>query len=272
MPVKGEIYNMEAGPIIDRICGFSKALSEDVRVRMLMCLQGGALSLQHFVDILGLAPSTVSKHLHVLEDAGLVVSKRTGRWRLYQWPEREGHETTLALLDWMARAVKEDLILQADTARRAVTIQINPPPVVETDVRRVLFLCTGNSCRSQMAEAILREKGGPAFEVVSAGVAPRNIPPMTFEVMKEIGIDISGQKPKTVMDFIGRVHFDYLITVCPVAEEHVPVFPGVTRRLHWPVPDPVEVVGNDEQKMRIFRQARDQLDAYITNWIHTDPH
>lgn len=82
---------MDAGTIINRICVFSKALSEDVRVRILMCLQGGELSLQHFVDIFGLAPSTVFKHLHVLEDAGLVVSKRTEGWRLYQWPERAGH-------------------------------------------------------------------------------------------------------------------------------------------------------------------------------------
>lgn len=263
---------METGIIISKICGFSKALSEDVRVRMLVCLQGGPLGLHHFVDIFGLAPSTVSKHLHVLEDAGLAVSRREGRWRLYQWPERKDHETTVELLDWMVRAVQDDPVLRVDAARRAVAIQNNPLPEMKSDVRRVLFLCTGNSCRSQMAEGLLRTKGGPAFEVISAGVAPRDIPPMTHEVMREIGIDISGQKPKSVMDYIGRVHFDYLITVCPVADEHTPVFPGATRRLHWPVPDPVAAIGTDEQKMHVFRQVRDQLDAAVSGWIQTAVH
>ncbi len=260
---------METGIIINRICGFSKALSENVRVRILVCLQGGPLGLHHFVDIFELAPSTVSKHLHVLEDAGLSVSRREGRWRLYEWPDRKDHETTVALLDWMVRAVQEDPVLQADASRRAVTIQNNPLPEIKSDPKRVLFLCTGNSCRSQMAEGFLRAKGSPTFEVFSAGVTPREIPLMTHQVMREIGIDISGQKPENVMNYIGRVHFEYLITVCPVADNHMPVFPGATRRIHWPIPDPVAAIGTDEEKMHVFRQVRDQLDAAVSNWLQT---
>lgn len=222
--------------------------------------------MNHFVDIFELAPSTLSKHLHILEYVGLAVSIRQGRWRLYQWPGEGGDKTILSLLKWLAESVSDDPVLQADSARRAVAVQTNPAPALKTDVTRVLFLCTGNSCRSQMAEALLRSKGDRRFEAASAGVAPRDIPPLTLEVMKEIGIDISGQRPKSVMEVIGKTHFDYLITVCSMAEQHTPVFPGVTQRLHWPMIDPIEAAGTDEDKKRVFRQVRDQLNAKILEW------
>ncbi len=260
---------METGLIVNRICGFSKALSEKIRLRMIVCLQGGPLGLHHFVDIFELAPSTVSKHLHVLGDAGLALSRRKGRWRLYEWPDRNNHEAAVELLEWVVRAVQDDPILQTDAARRAVAVQNNPLPEIKFNHKRVLFLCTGNSCRSQMAEGLLRAKGSPMFEVFSAGITPKEIPLMTHEVMREIGIDISGQQSKSVMEYIGKVHFDYLITVCPTAEEHTPVFPGATHRFYWPVPDPVAAIGNKEQTMRMFRQVRDQLDASVAGWMQT---
>jgi arsenate reductase len=118
-----------------------------------------------------------------------------------------------------------------------------------------------------MAEALLREKGGPGFVVESAGMNPREILPLTVSVMDEIGIDIRKQKPKSVMNYIGTTHFDYLITVCPSAEAHLPVFPGVTHRLHWPMPDPVQVKGNAGRKKKVFRQVRDQLEKKIADWL-----
>jgi len=252
---------------ITRISEFAKALSEEIRVRMLMCVQGGPLGLQHFVDIFEMAPSTLSKHLHILESAGLLVSNRQGRWRLYRWPEKDADPTTDLLLDWLAGGAGPDPVLETDAARRAVAVQTNPVAPTPGDPTRVLFLCTGNSCRSQMAEALLRARGGARFEAASAGVTPREIPALTTEVMREAGIDIAHQRPKSVMEFIGKTHFDYLITVCGMAEEHTPVFPGVTRRLHWPVDDPAEAEGTKKQRIKEFRRARDQLDARITTWI-----
>ncbi len=234
---------------------------------MLLCLQGGPLGLQHFVDIFQLAPSTLSKHLHMLENSGLAVSVRQGRHRLYRWPDANCDETTGSLLAWLKTASSRDPSLQVDAARRAVALQTNPLPDFKSAVTRVLFLCTRNSCRSQMAEALLRARGGPRFQVASAGVSPREIPPPTFEVMQEIGIDMTAQKPKSVMKFIGKTHFDYLITVCRLAERQTPVFPGVTHRLHWPVPDPADAEGSADEKKMVFREVRDQLDARISEWV-----
>lgn len=234
---------------------------------MLICLKGGPLALQHFVDIFNLAPSTISKHLHILESAGLIVSIPHGRWRLYQWPEEGSDAMTLGLLDWLKKNIGQDPVLDTDSARRAVAIQTNPVSLPKSEVTRVLFLCTGNSCRSQMAEALLRARGGKRFKVASAGVTPRAIPPLTLEVMRDAGIDIGNQQPKSVMKFIGKIHFDYLITVCSMAEEHTPVFPGVTHRLHWPMDDPAEAKGTKAQKKKVFKRVRDQLDVKITGWL-----
>jgi thioredoxin type arsenate reductase len=263
---------MTASLSIARTSECSKALSEEIRIRILMCLEGGPLGLQHFVDILEMAPSTLSKHLHILESAGLLVPIRKGRWRLYQWPDESADTPVGGLLHWLKQSVGPDPILETDAARRAVTVQNNPVQLPQGDVTRVLFLCTGNSCRSQMAEALLRARGGGRFEVASAGVTPRPIPLLTVEVMREVGIDIGHQQPKSVMEVIGKTHFDYLITVCAMAEEHTPVFPGVTHRLHWPMDDPSEAEGTKSRKRGVFRRVRDELDAAVSAWLDEQGH
>lgn len=124
--------------------------------------------------------------------------------------------------------------------------------------QRVLILCTGNSARSQMAEGLLRDMAGDQFEVFSAGVAPSSVRPEAIEVMREEGIDISGQRSKSVDEFSGQ-EFDYVITVCDNANQECPVFPGKTRRIHWSVEDPAAAKGNDEARLRVFRRVRDEL-------------
>ena len=132
----------------------------------------------------------------------------------------------------------------------------------------VLFLCTGNSARSQMAEALLRHYGGDRFEPYSAGLEPKGIHPYTVRVMDEMGIDLSGQRSKDVMEYMGRRHFGYLITVCAHAEENCPsTFPGVGERLHWGLEDPAAFEGSDEAKMKKFREIRDEIAARIQEWI-----
>ena len=133
---------------------------------------------------------------------------------------------------------------------------------------RVLFLCTGNSARSQMAEAFVRHYAGGAVEAYSAGLEPKGIHPLTRQVMQEIGLGLSGQYAKSVTDYMGRLHFGYLVTVCSQAEERCPaVFPGVARRLHWGFEDPAAFAGSDEEKLEKFRQVRDQIDRKVRQWL-----
>jgi arsenate reductase len=127
-----------------------------------------------------------------------------------------------------------------------------------SDRKTVLFLCTGNSARSQMAEGLLRHMARDRFEVASAGVSPRKVKPEAIEVMREIGVDISQQRSKAVDDFVGR-EFDYVITVCDNANEQCPVFPGNTKRIHWSFDDPAAVEGDELARLAVFRRVRDEI-------------
>ena len=135
------------------------------------------------------------------------------------------------------------------------------------DKPRVLFLCTGNSCRSQMAEAFLRKYAGDQFEIFSAGLEPKPIHPLAIRVMNEVGIDMSGQYSKLLAQYLGKIHFSYLITVCSNAEEKCPIFPGMGQRLHWPFDDPAAFMGTEAEKLAKFRQVRDQIDEKIKTWL-----
>lgn len=135
-------------------------------------------------------------------------------------------------------------------------------------MQRVLFLCTGNSARSQMAEAFLRKHGGDGFEAFSAGLEPKGMNPYTALVMQEVGIDVSAQKSKGVNEYLGKVLFQYLITVCDDADKNCPtVWPGISRREHWSFVDPAAATGTDEQKLQKFREVRDQIEKKLLDWL-----
>ena len=127
---------------------------------------------------------------------------------------------------------------------------------------RVLFVCTGNSARSQIAEALLEVIGGPEFEACSAGTEPKGVNPLTVHVLDEICIDWSAAGSKSVTEFMGR-HFDYVITVCDNARQTCPVFHGVGERLHWDLEDPAAVEGTDADKLAAFRQTRKLIGELI---------
>ncbi len=135
-----------------------------------------------------------------------------------------------------------------------------------SDKRRVLILCTGNSARSQMAEALLRHDAGDRFEVASAGVEPSHVRPQAIEAMREIGIDISGHRSKSVDEFTGQ-EFDYVITVCDHANERCPVFPGKTRRIHWSFEDPAAAQGDEAARLAVFRRVRDEIRERLRSFI-----
>ncbi len=134
------------------------------------------------------------------------------------------------------------------------------------DKKRVLILCTGNSARSQMAEGLLRHDGGGRFAVFSAGVEPSRVRPQAVEVMREIGIDISGHRSKSVDEFAGQ-GFDYVITVCDNANERCPVFPGKTERIHWSFDDPAAAGGDEAERLAVFRRVRDEIRARLREFI-----
>ena len=139
-----------------------------------------------------------------------------------------------------------------------------------TEKRRVLILCTGNSARSQMAEGLLRHDGGDSFEVSSAGVSPSRVRPEAIEAMREIGIDISDQRSKSVEEFAGQP-FDYVITVCDNAREQCPIFPADTSRLHWSFDDPAAVEGEEAERLAVFRRVRDEIRARLREFAASEP-
>lgn len=133
--------------------------------------------------------------------------------------------------------------------------------------QRVLFLCTGNSCRSQMAEGLLRHLGGERYRPLSAGADPAGyVHPLAVTVMAELGIDISHQTSKHINEFLppeGEPP-DLIVSVCSSAEKECPAFPGEVERLHWPFDDPAHATGDDDEKLAEFRRVRDEIGSRLT--------
>jgi arsenate reductase len=132
--------------------------------------------------------------------------------------------------------------------------------------QRVLFLCTHNSARSQMAEGWLRHLAGDRFEVHSAGTEATRVRPLAVRAMAEAGVDIAGHASKTLERYLGQP-WDYVITVCDDANDACPLFPGGRRRLHWPFPDPSRATGTEEEQLAVYRRVRDAIRARIEAMI-----
>ncbi|MDQ2966476.1 MAG: arsenate reductase ArsC [Chloroflexota bacterium] len=127
---------------------------------------------------------------------------------------------------------------------------------------RVLFVCTANSARSQMAEAILRQIARGRFETFSAGTDPRGVHPLTLRALANAGIDVSGARSKSVTEYLGQ-SFDYVVTVCDRARESCPVFPGGAKSLHWGFDDPAEATGNDGERLAVFERVLGEISARL---------
>ena len=138
-----------------------------------------------------------------------------------------------------------------------------------TEKARVLFLCTHNSARSQMAEGLLRHLAGDRFEAMSAGTEATHVRPLAIKAMEEVGIDISGQESKTLDRYL-QEHLDYVITVCDDANEACPFFPGAAERLHWSFEDPSKAEGTEEERLAVFRSVRDLIHRHIEDDLLTE--
>lgn len=141
----------------------------------------------------------------------------------------------------------------------------NRPPVV-------LFLCTGNSARSQMAEALLRHHAPGRAEACSAGLQPRDIQPLTLRVLAEVGIEVVGLRAKGVEEFLGKKTVSYAITVCERAQQSCPrIFPFAKNTMYWPFEDPAAFEGTERERLQKFRDVRDQIDRRIRQWLRELP-
>ncbi|MBM4341225.1 MAG: arsenate reductase ArsC [Deltaproteobacteria bacterium] len=132
--------------------------------------------------------------------------------------------------------------------------------------KKILFLCTGNSVRSQMAEGLMRFLGGEGWKIQSAGIISSYVHPLAIRAMEEIGIDISGQTSKS-MDQFRNEQFDYVVTLCDHAAMVCPNFPGKAKRIHWPFEDPAGVIGTVEERFVVFRRVRDEIKTKIEEFL-----
>ncbi len=133
-------------------------------------------------------------------------------------------------------------------------------------MKKILVLCTGNSCRSQLAEGYLRHFAGDKAEVYSAGVETHGVNPRAITTMKEDGLDISGHTSNNISEYLG-IDFDYVITVCDNAKERCPFFPTKAQKLHYNFPDPAKATGTEDQITKAFRDVRDMIKAYSADFV-----
>jgi arsenate reductase len=136
--------------------------------------------------------------------------------------------------------------------------------------QRVLFLCTHNSARSQMAEALLRHLAGDRFEAYSAGTEATRVRPLAIKAMAELGVDLSAQQSKTLERYLDQP-FEAVVTVCDDANQACPIFPGGKQRLHWSLPDPSTATGSEQQQLQVYRAVRDQLRQRIERELLPNP-
>ena len=145
-----------------------------------------------------------------------------------------------------------------------------PEPKASIAPQRVLFLCTHNSSRSQMAEGLLRARGGTRSQVFSAGTHPRTVHPLTIKAMAELGIDIgeqAGHRAKGIEEFEAEPPMDLVVTVCDEAAEECPYFPRARRQEHWGFPDPSAATGSEEERLNVFRRVRDAIASRIDAFV-----
>jgi protein-tyrosine-phosphatase len=240
---------------------FLQLLANNLRWRLLTALARSDLRGQELVQHLGQPQNLVSYHLKQLRDHGLVSEHRSaadGRDIYYS--------LTLERVQQLYLASGEALHPALSCAGPATSTNFVPQSPL-----RVLFLCTHNSARSQMAEGLLKHLGGERFEVFSAGNQPAEVHPDAVRAMAEAGIDISGQRSKSMAEFLGQ-RFDYVITVCDRVREVCPVFPDEPECIHWSFPDPAAVEGPDPVRYRAFQETARQLATRIGYLLATIEH
>lgn len=227
---------------------FLKLLAHELRWRLVEALARSDRRVQELVSLVGEPHNLVSYHLRRLRDQALVSERRSAA---------DGRDVYYSLdLD----RLKGMYFAAGESLHPGIS---DRPVASSTETSRgrrarVLFLCTHNSARSQMAEGILRYLGGDRVEVHSAGTVATRVHPLAIAAMNEKSIDISGQSSKHLDEFSGQ-DFDFVVTVCDNARESCPIFPGAPEMIHWSIADPSAVEGDEATRLRAFRVASDEL-------------
>ena len=245
------------------------ALAQESRLAVFRALARaapGGLAAGVLAEELGVPSSTLSFHLEHLMNAGLIRREREGRSLRYSLDTE-----AMKRLIWF---LGEDCC-QGNVELCAVPTQRIEDRVAESAARvnrpRVLFLCSRNSARSQMAEAILRREAGDRLEVVSAGLRPQAIHPLTLRVLGEAGYDTSPLRSKDLGDFLGKISIHYAIIVCEAANAHCPkIHPFALNLLYWPFADPAAVVGTEKEKLSAFRRTLEEIEGRIRDWLRNE--
>jgi len=237
-----------------------KLLAHGVRWQLLTTLAQSDHTVQELSALIGRPENLVSYHLGRLRSLHIVTERRSDAdSRDVYYSLDVEHLRDLYLAAGAALHPAIGLAVQPDGPSRGSVQSAGPSRVAaEGTVKRVLFLCTHNSARSQMAEALLRDLGKGRIETFSAGTEPSKVRPEAVRAMAEMKLDISQQRPKHLEEYLGQ-WFDYVITVCDRVKEVCPVFPGAARQTHWSFPDPVAIDGSDEVRERAFRDTAMQL-------------
>lgn len=244
------------------------ALAQESRLgvfRLLARASPGGLSAGELASRLDLPASTLSFHLQHLAQADLVRAERRGRSLIYSL-----RAETLRELVWF---LGEDCCQGRSDLFGSLTERIDERRREARAVARpaVLFLCSRNSARSQMAEALLRREAPNRFEVHSGGLDPGPIHPLTLRVLEEIGIDTSPLSSKDLAHFLGKTPIHFAITVCETANENCPrVHPFALQQLYWPFPDPAAAEGTEEERLEVFRGVRDAIELRIRHWLDAE--
>lgn len=243
---------------LQRVASAARLLSHPARLSILGFLSeqdscmSGDLS-KH----LPISRATAAQHLKELREAGWIQGNIQGAKICYCTDVDRVKMATVELKEYVQKIHRK---------KSPASSCVKDVPRTES----VLFLCTGNSCRSQMAEALLRNLAPQTIRSLSAGTEPaKKIHPLAVQVMEEIGISMKGMTPKSLSVFEEKETFDTVIFVCDKAEKSCPrAFSSAGAHLSWPFPDPVQVRGSQEKKLQAFRNVRDELKSQIENWIH----
>lgn len=231
---------------------FLELLGHPLRWDLVRFLTGSDRRVYELVRQVKKPQNLVSYHLHKLADSGLVRERRSSL------DNREVYYS----LD--LERLRDYFQASGAALHPSLAFPMNAPAAgsLALPPLKVLFVCTHNSARSQMAEGLLRQKSGGALQVFSAGTSPSGIHPNAIRVMEENGVDISRQRSKDLDEFAGQ-NFDYLITVCDIAREKCPVFPGEPRFMHWSLADPASVEGSEAVQLAAFRNTLGELNTRI---------
>lgn len=233
-----------------------KVLAHDLRWRLVRHLAHSDHRVSELVDLVGEKQNLISYHLRQLRDSGLVVERRSSRDARDVY-----YSADIASIERALDKSAQDLHPGIQVGRREPAQRPSTKPAP-----KILFLCTGNSARSIMAEAILRQLARDEVDVRSAGSTPRGLNPMAISVLAELGIETAGLSSKPMED-LAHETFDYVITLCDIVREQCPDFPGGPDRIHWSLADPAAVEGDRAEVRKAFQSTAQELSTRIPAFL-----